>query len=372
MKPIFLGICALVTPFFYDRFIKKGKSIKKIALQNVKRKFQLVDQEADISKISEDYPIIVYKPLKISEILDHEIGLRFSDVVFIKRTIEVVDKDTLTEASIQPTKYRSLTDKELSERTNGKFENSRFDLFSKHISLRGIKLDENFFKKNLGLICQEVLNSKRLIANPLNSSNEIILQNPNDPKNKFLDDKFLDFYTTGNNVYIQANKRKLLKNDLKINYKAHQPISFILIGSKEKSTKLKEHNNEIKTNNITCELKSNDEKNEQEKETINCEKKEINLVLKPATKWWAKDYIIIPFEASDKTKIKEEIEICLENEIQKLDYFPWEKKACKYIIKGGFILIGYGIILNRIRNSVFWDLKEFAIKIIRFFLKRAI
>jgi len=340
MKPIFLGFCAILSPFFYDLYTRRDKINKKFLLETIKKKFQLVEENTDISLISEDYPVIVYKKIKYSgDIIDHELGLKFSDILALEKKIEIVDKDTLTEKSVQPTKYRAISNKELTELSNGKFCNSEFNFIANHAYIEKIKLKEYFFRKFQKEISQSANESSTsLIGNPKNAAGEIILEKDN----KYLADKFVDCSTKGNNVFIQANRSKLLKNDLKINYIAYKPVSFILIGCKEKSFKISASVSE-ESNLKSASAAENSVK-------VNSSNKEYELVLQPATRYFAEDYVVIPFQVQEEAKAKDEIEKFINKEIHRLDLKPWEKKVRRVFYVGGILMIGYGYFLFRIRN----------------------
>lgn len=373
MKPIFLGVCALLTPFLYDHYKRGDKIKKKVLLESIKRKYQLVVEKTDISQISEDYPVIVYKKIKHAEILDYDLGLKFSDVLALKRKIEIVDKDTLTEQSVQPTKFRSISDKELNDATFGKLKNSEFNFFAKHAYLDKIKLKDYFFTKFQNQICQVVSGSTSLIANPKNTEGEFILQNENDLHNKYLSEKFIDLYTNGNNVFIQANRNKLLKNDLKINYLAYKPTNFLLIGCKEKSIKFLEKNNSsasTKTAATESNLKNANAENNSENHSNNANSnKEFELVLKPVTRFLADDYVVIPYQILDEAKAKEEIDRLLKEEIRKLDLKPWQKKIRKVFYLGGIVFIGYGYLVYKVKHSLVWNIKDMVVGFLKIAFK---
>jgi len=355
MKPIFVGICAILGPLLYDHYKRKDKIRRKTVLENIKRKYQILDDKTDINQISDDYPVIVYKKIKCGEILDYDLGLKFSDSLALKRKIEIVDQDTLSEISVQPTKYRTIFDKDLKELTNGKFLNTEFNFIAKHAHLDKIKLKDYFFSRFQNEICQVVNSSTRSISNPKSKSGEIILQNENDPHNKFLTNKFIDCYTAGNNVFIQANRNKLLRNDLKINYLAYKPTNFLLICCKEKSIKLLEKNNSAHSN-----IKNSSVENSNINET-----KIYELELKPASRYFADDYIVIPYNIQDEAKAKEEIDKVLIDEITQLDYKPLEKKIRKVFYLGGAILIGYGYIVYKLKHTIVWKIKDIAVELFK-------
>ncbi len=341
MKPMLLGICALITPIFYDKVFRRYKIKRKTFFQNIKDKYALVDDNTDITSVSEKIPLILYKKLKYSEILDHEFGLKFSNSIFIQRRASMVSKDP-SEISIQPTEYKFISDADLSNLTNKKFQKGFFEFYAKYIYLDKIEFKQNdFLKKNLNKVTTPENESISLISNNKDKNDNYVLANENDPNNSYLQNKFIDYKTKGNNIFIQSNKLKLLRNDLKINYLSYKPINFIVIGCREKETQI----NEAELNN-----------NNNQRDVI---------FFAPAKNYSADDYIILPFEFSNQNNAKAEIDSLITNEIVKNDLSNLERRIRKFILVGGAVLFGYGYLIFELKNGFQKSINSFVTHILR-------
>ena len=147
MNFVLLGISTFAFPIIHDFRLSKEERIKLNVIINIYKKYQLVTDSTDISKLSEDYAIVVAKPVQTEEIIDPEMGIKFKGVTGINRSIEIIE-DTVNDKTVQTVKYRSITNEELKNFTYGQFTSNKFDIPGQNSFLKKIKLRNNFFFEN--------------------------------------------------------------------------------------------------------------------------------------------------------------------------------------------------------------------------------
>lgn len=353
MKPLFIGLCALVTPLVYDNLYRKEKTIKLNVFQKIFGKYQLVDEQTDLNTVSEDYPVILYRPLKLGEgsIKDDELGLEFKDVCALTRTVEV-KVDLNNNGSNQ--EFIKVPDTQLKNLTNGKFSKCYLELVAKKLHFDDIKLNDNFFPEFFREYAYTVDNANLFVTNQKKETGEFVLNLPvNDSNNdalniNYLGNKFIDISHNTNDVFIKANKDHLSKHDLRIRYAAYKPLEeFIVICVKDKPNRLIEESRKgglisdyINSYSETEKLNPNEAR------------------LRPAFRYGAWDYMILPFQVRDKTKTKEEVDKFLKDKIQEYDLIPLAKQVRKYVYYGGLFFIGYGYLCLKLKNFSFSSLKD--------------
>jgi hypothetical protein len=327
MNYLFLGISVLSFPFIMESRIDRENRIKLNLLKNIYKKYQLLDDSTDVSKLSEDYAVVVLKKIENNEeIIDHEMGLSFKGIMGLTRNIKIAESFG-DEKTIQVAKYRGTTNEELKKMTNGKFSLSNFEVKGQHLSIRNIILRKNFILENYKRLSIANLNSPKLISNPKDINGKFqLIENPEN-KSDYLNDKFIDYDSVGNNIYIQSNKNKLTKGDLKIEYITYSQADFLLIGCID--------NEKFLTNSKNVSQQNTND-------LLNKDKNSINI--KPAFRYGATDYMIIPFKIQDIRNAKEEVDRFFVSEIEKLEISPTKKRIKKYIAHIGLVLFGYGFL----------------------------
>lgn len=328
MNFIFLGVSALAFPIAFSSNISRENKIRSDVLKNIYKKYQFIDENTDLSEISDDYALVISKKLQTDEIIDHELGLSFKGVTALSRNIQIAE-DMGDEKSIQPIKYRYTNNEEIKQMTNGKFCFSSFSARGQNIFLRNIILRKNFIEENFHKLNKIYSYSPNLISNEKDKEGRYkLLENTNDKENpsNYLNDKFIDCNSVGNNIYIQSKKSKLSKGDLKIEYLAYIPDDFLLIGCVDRENFLGNSKKEAERNINSSRVREKD-----------------SIALKPAYRYGAVDYILIPFKIQEKNKAKEEIDRFFANEIDLLEPRPFVKRIKNLMFYVGISLIGYGI-----------------------------
>ena len=148
MDFIFLGISALAFPIIIDSGSDRENKIKLNVLKNIYKKYQLVDDKTDVTKISDDYPLVICKSIQTEEIVDHEMGLSFKGVTGLSRNIQIAEKFG-DGNSLQAATYKGTTNEELKKITDGKFTLSSFEVKAQNFSFRNIILRKNFLIENI-------------------------------------------------------------------------------------------------------------------------------------------------------------------------------------------------------------------------------
>jgi hypothetical protein len=274
-------------------------------------------------------------------------GVEFKNVVGLSKKTQIVKEDPSSGKSVQLIKYENVNDQEIKRISNGKINSAKFNLPAHNIFFEKIRLRENFFRLYFKKISVPSPTSLNYISNKKDNNNNLILfdEFPED-SGSFFNQKFIDSNSPGNNLYIQSNPMKLKKNDLKIEYIAYTPVDILLIGCKDKTSKLL-GKNEKAGDKSEIEMFHNEEGNENE------------IDLKPALRYGADDYVIIPFSVQNKDKAKEEIDNFFVNEMEILDLKPLTKKVRKFIYYGGLLFFGYGYAKFKLKEFTFTKLITF-------------